>query len=622
MVIILVKLTLENFKGLRSFSLKPGNKCLIKGANASGKTTFMDSFLWLLFGKDSQGKADFAIKTLKNGQEVPYIDHSVEAELDINGQILVLKKLLKERYTKKRGNSRADFTGHTTDYYIDSIPVQKKEWDQRISNIINEETFKLLTSSIYFNSLHWERRRKLLLEVCGDISDSEVITSNKTLANLPEILGNKSIEDQKKIIATKRKEINQRLTEIPSRIDELNKSLADVSGYDIAAIQVSIRGLDRQIQAMKDDTQLSNLRKRKAEVEADLSKLELEKGTAEREATKDIDIQVEGLESKLRIKKAYIEDSLSEITRKQNTIAYNEKEVGLLRAEFVERSEKKADVENDCPTCNRPLPKDTIDAAIKKHNQRKATRLADINTVGKQLKDGIAKLQESIEDLKEKNLTCEKEVLSFEEEISKLKSKPVDEVIFDTGPIDNRKAQIEAIEKEIAEKPPKDTGPLEAQRQILQDRVAEVNAAKKTKTRILELTAEEKALAVEYEDLERQIALMDKFTVAKVELLEEKINSKFRYARFKLFEKQINEGIRETCITLFDGVPYGYGLNTGMEINVGLDIVKTLSEHYGIKAPIFIDHAESVTDILDPGTQTIKLIVNKDYPKMEVTNYE
>lgn len=620
MVIILVRLTLENFKGLRSFSLKPGNKCLIKGANASGKTTFMDSFLWLLFGKDSQGKADFAIKTLKNGQEVPYIDHSVEAELDIDGQILVLKKLLKERYTKKRGNSRADFTGHTTDYYIDSIPVQKKEWDQRISNIINEETFKLLTSSIYFNSLHWEKRRKLLLEVCGDISDSEVITSNKALANLPEILGNKSIEDQKKIIAAKRKEINQRLTEIPSRIDELNKSLVDVSGYDIAAIQVSIRGLDRKIQAMNDDIQLSNLRKRKAEVEAELSELEGEKESAGREATKDIDIQIKGLESRLREKQADIADFSNEIARTQNAIEYNEKEMVRLRADWAEIAAQKADVENTCLTCGQPLPKDKIDAAIKKHNQRQANRLAEKNSNGNQLKNQNIQLREKIENLTKKNLNCEKEVKSLEEELNKIKkSEPVD-ITFDTAKIDKLNIQIKVIEKEIAENPPKDTEPIETQRQILQDKVAEVNATKKTRSRIEQLTVEEKTLTAEYEEFECQISLMDKFTIAKVELLEEKINSKFRYARFKLFEKQINEGIRETCITLFDGVPYGYGLNTGMEINVGLDIVKTLSEHYGIKAPIFIDHAESVTDILDPGTQTIKLIVDKHYPEMEMVN--
>jgi len=54
-------------------------------------------------------------------------------------------------------------------------------------------------------------------------------------------------------------------------------------------------------------------------------------------------------------------------------------------------------------------------------------------------------------------------------------------------------------------------------------------------------------------------------------------------------------------------VSYGDALNTGAEINVGLDIIKTLSEHYGIKAPVFIDHAESISEILDPGMQVIKL---------------
>jgi len=119
--------------------------------------------------------------------------------------------------------------------------------------------------------------------------------------------------------------------------------------------------------------------------------------------------------------------------------------------------------------------------------------------------------------------------------------------------------------------------------------------------------------------LEGETFLMEKFIVAKVNLLEDKINSKFALARFKLFEIQINGGITETCVTLFDGVPYGSGLNTGAEINVGLDIVRTLSQHYGVQAPIWIDHAESVTEILDPGSQTIKLSVDPDCPTLEVS---
>jgi hypothetical protein len=80
----------------------------------------------------------------------------------------------------------------------------------------------------------------------------------------------------------------------------------------------------------------------------------------------------------------------------------------------------------------------------------------------------------------------------------------------------------------------------------------------------------------------------------------------------------VNGGIAETCITLYEGVPFGAGLNTGAEINVGLDIIRTLSGHYGIKAPVWIDHKESVTETLDPETQTIMLVVDPDCPKLEV----
>ena len=172
----------------------------------------------------------------------------------------------------------------------------------------------------------------------------------------------------------------------------------------------------------------------------------------------------------------------------------------------------------------------------------------------------------------------------------------------------------------IAANTPPDTSPLEEKRRGLQAQIAEVEVSKKTRARIEELKAEEKKLATEYEELEREISLIEKFTVAKVDMLNEKINRKFGLARFKLFERQINGGIEPACVTLYDGVPYGSGLNTGAEINVGLDIIKTLSEHYGIKAPVFIDHAESVTELLDPGTQTIKLMVSDKHQTMEVSN--
>jgi hypothetical protein len=79
-----------------------------------------------------------------------------------------------------------------------------------------------------------------------------------------------------------------------------------------------------------------------------------------------------------------------------------------------------------------------------------------------------------------------------------------------------------------------------------------------------------------------------------------------------MFENQINGGISETCIATVNGVPFA-DLNNGMKINAGLDIIKGLQKVKNIKAPIFIDNAESITSYLDlPDTQFIKLYVSEN----------
>ncbi|HHW94431.1 MAG TPA: AAA family ATPase, partial [Mogibacterium sp.] len=206
-------LILRNFKGIRNFELNTDGKDVsIMGDNASGKTSLFDSFTWLLFGKDSLNRADFEIKTLKpDGKPEHGLEHSVEAILQLeDGSQIALKKVFREKWTKKKGSATATFTGHTTDYFIDGVPVQKKEYDARIAEIADENIFRLLTDPRYFNEImHWTDRRKLLLEVCGDVSDQEVVSSNNGLSRLAEILGKRTIEQHRKVILARRAEINR-----------------------------------------------------------------------------------------------------------------------------------------------------------------------------------------------------------------------------------------------------------------------------------------------------------------------------------------------------------------------------------------------------------------------------
>src|SRR5690606_19351687 len=135
----------------------------------------------------------------------------------------------REKWTKKRGSADKTLTGHTTDHFVNGVPVKKNEYDAVVAEIADEQRFRLLTDPTYFNEhMHWQDRRALLLEVCGDVSDDDVIASEPELKDLPDILGGRSLDGHRKIVLARRKEINEELDRIPVRIDEVRRGLPDL----------------------------------------------------------------------------------------------------------------------------------------------------------------------------------------------------------------------------------------------------------------------------------------------------------------------------------------------------------------------------------------------------------
>ncbi len=99
-------------------------------------------------------------------------------------------------------------------------------------------------------------------------------------------------------------------------------------------------------------------------------------------------------------------------------------------------------------------------------------------------------------------------------------------------------------------------------------------------------------------------------------MLTDKINSKFENVRFRLFVEQQNGGVKEDCEVMVRNdkgalVPYINANNAG-KINAGLEIIEVLSEHYGVRMPIFVDNAESVTKLKEMSSQVIRLVVSEE----------
>lgn len=646
--ITLLRLTLTNFKGIRSFTLDTQGSVAIYGDNAVGKTTLFDAFTWLLFDKDSQNKKDFQIKTLDaRGSVLHGLNHEVEATLLIDGSQTTLRKVYSEKWTKKRGSATAEFSGHSTDYFVDGVPVKMNEYKERVDQIVSEDVFKLLTSPTYFNEqLKWQDRRKILLQVCGDVSDEEVIASNSELAKLPSVLNGRSIEDHRKVIAARRTEINKELDKIPVRIDEVVRSKPDTSGLDERDIEESIFTLRMQIEGkeleefrIRSGSEVAVKEKRLWEIEGELLEIKnrLQAGTLEKVVTKRQ--EVSALKGDYDELVRQVRDKHRTIERNKQWIVERQAEVDRLRQQWHEANNEALEHHHDenCPTCGQVLPEEQLQAAHQKvqadFNRQKAERLEQITAKGKAAAEEAKRLEQentefaqAIEELEQQLATREHEIRVIEAELNDLQTgiKDVEsapqyiqkkqEAVVIQQEIDQLRASVQEAVAKVRE----EIATMKAQVQTLEQEKAKFAQVHAAEQRIAELAARERELTAEYERLEQELFLTEEFIRTKVNLLEEKINSRFQFARFKLFEQQINGGLAEVCETTYNGVPYSGGLNNAARINVGLDIINTLSEHYGITAPIFIDNAEAVTSLIQTAGQQIRLIVSEKDKQLRV----
>lgn len=642
-------LKLTNFKGVKYFDLPVnGEDVRVYGDNATGKTTLFDAFLWLLFDKDSQNKKDFGIKTLEQGKEKHMLDHEVECGLSVDNQPMVLRKVFREKWTQKRGSSASEFTGHETNYFIDETPLKKSEFNKRIETIVEEEIFKLLTSPSYFNEqVKWQDRRKIVLSISGEVEDDEVFQSQDDLKGLKLILKGKNLEDFKKTISSQRKKINEELDRIPIRVNELELSIPEGEA-DLPALKAKANELDQQIEELQG--QISSIKNGKAVLtkEGELQKIEMEISNFKREFENDSKEELYRLKAKLQEEQSNLQLMTSRKNEKTRDISYNverieriEKSLIELRAKWSEinKQQPNHNAECACPTCGQELPEEQVKAAEEKalaqFNLRKSGELKKLQEDGgrgvaekKRIEEENNRHQSELDELETAIAAKEKAIAKIKADFATAESSVQDvtkspkftELQDEAAHIRSDIGELKYKADEAAEDIQAEIAQLKVKRDAVNEEVAVYANVGPLKARIQEYMDQEEALAAEFEKLEHHLFLVDEFTRAKVKIMEDKINSKFKYARFKLFENQINGGLQEVCETTFEGVPYGSGLNNAARINVGLDIINTLSEFHGIKAPIFIDNAEAVTKLIDTDSQLISLVVSEADKKLRVEN--
>lgn len=647
----LSSLTLQNFKGIKGFILDAdGQNVNVFGNNGTGKSTLFDAFTWLLFGKNSRDEKDFGIKTLDaNGNVIPRIEHRVSAVIEHNGQKLQLTRTYKERWRKQRGAAEAVMIGNTTEYAYGPVgaatPINASEYAKVINNLIDEKIFKLITDPLFFNErLSWQERREIIMQICGDITDEDIVKSNAELEEVLQLAAGRSIDETKKGVRAAIRETKKKKDEIGPRIDECRKGLADINLAAVDDARIDVKMVPGQIEALRkkkledsDMDQSVKDRERLAEVNAKILELKAARHDVYQKTVYDL------MEKEIEASRV--------VAKEQDTFDALQAKRTAMRADAERLTQSINDLRNDfktvfgkvfiaipietvCPTCGQTLPEDRIErakSAIAEQeadfNLGKAEHLKAINIEGKEKKQ---KLEETTAALTELEGTIEASTQRLEQLKDALTAIKEDKATQkEPAPSEEevRLVQEAMILKSHIEHPVENPENAQIDEQIaaLKEKLGDAQIIitkadnnNALNARIGELLKIEHKLSEHLIDLERQLYLCEQFTRTKTDLVSERLAAKIPTVQFIMFRSNVtNEGIEECCETSYHGVPYK-DLNTGARINVGLEIIKALISKYEVTAPIFVDNAESVTELNSVPTQLIRLVVSEEDSTLRV----
>ena len=120
-------------------------------------------------------------------------------------------------------------------------------------------------------------------------------------------------------------------------------------------------------------------------------------------------------------------------------------------------------------------------------------------------------------------------------------------------------------------------------------------------------------------DVERQIDMLQDFSIAKNVALEDMVNRKFEFIKIKMSEETLSGDIKETLRINVNGVDYFNGLNHGDRILAEIFLLKGLQDMNGI----WIDDTESLDENRIPDVSRQLIVIRRtDDETLKVCNGE
>lgn len=609
----LVSLELTNFKGLPHLLLEfGGHSGRITGANGAGKTSVYDGLTWLLYGKDSQGRERFDIKPL--GSDGCLRDRravtSVEGVLTVGERTLRLRRSYYEKWVRRRGTEV--FEGNVSDYFVDGVAMSRTDYDRTVGALLGEDRFRLLTNAAYFpGDLGWRERREILFEMAKVCSDEALMEGQERFRPLLQALDGASLEGfRKKLEALRRSLIGQRGS-LPHRISENEKHLQELEGSwgadpearmewlkarkQTLEAEILVEGQEAQVQRLSQEEQALAASLRALEAENDAFALEGRRQGSRWEAAA---AAARDRMSRAGERKAALTRSLEDLKR------------ALQEGELAEEP-----VPERCPLCGGALSGEARQRLELKAQEQSLARR----------KEQQARFQRK-EALEKELLALEQTMLREDQALSQAEQALFEQRQKDCqmpGYLSRREDLQEQLQRKrtllarlrqegqaLSLEKRRELEAVEREMDGLRQAMARRTLAQDCRRRIEELGREAKELEEAVVRTEQMQQLCLDFLSYKASQVEQQVNSLFSITKFRLYRPLVGGGLEDCCDATYRGVPYE-SLNSGAKINLGLDIIGSLSRSFGQWVPLFVDNAESVTELFPLDTQVLRLEVGE-----------
>ena len=657
--------TLEDYKkfvGEVTFQFYDRTK--ISGKNKEGKSTIENAYMEILTGKEVDGTQPDGIRPHgEDGKDLNRADVIREVVLDIDGKETTIRKITKQKWRKPHGQTEEVLDGNTVSYEVDGFPYAPKKFEEYMKELSDPEILLMCSNPNPFLSILKKSTadaRKVLEKLSG-FSLEEFLAKNPQYAEVQEITKGHSVEDTmkklRKQLNDQRNKLTQKDTELKYEQTRDSSDQIEISDLELAKGEwrEKIAEVDKQEQALDEAakaydvsnaeilllksklTEISNnegigLRERRSELNQKIYELNIQnKGYANELKLAEMDLKhahmgIERHKAELEkartdysasVKKTFDETKLHEIESEQfdedslicpecGQVRPEAQRINLRETFEKSKSRRISEQEKAREVFNSELSK-TLDSITETGNKA----ASDLRVA----QDAKKEAEQKIEDTRRQILSTSAEIEKLCGELDKL-PKEVDL---------SGNAEYQELSEQIKKKEfalfAMDNGSVKRM-ELRQQRNQYMEEISKLEAQIQKSIADEEQkerklaeLKVEFDkqkqvvaDIERNIDVLNQFSIEKNAALAEKINPFMDGFKFNFLTYTLEKNPVECCQIIRNGTEYN-NLNYSDRLLVETAMIRGFQKMNNLDLPIWIDNSESINDERLPELDTQMIVL-------------